>query len=631
MIIPPKENKIKNEFLNVNNELLELRGELDEEQARITLAKFLRANLGFTCEMISGIKLAKYQELNLNALFQINYAIMVWSRGASKSFLAAVFCYMYCLFNKNTKIIIAGPTFRTARFIFGKLDEIVTSKSAELLEQAMPVTGRSRKNDCYQWAVNGGMISAIPLAGEKIRGFRANVLIIDEANWVEQEMVEKVLMPFLVSPRNLTERIKTKEKEDKLIAEGKMKEEERTFFASDIKMIMLSSAGYTFEYLYTLYCDYLKKIKGEESIVGEDQEFAKEDIKYFVSQISWAAVPEEMMDKTVIKQASKGGNLSQSFKMEYGAQFCDGSDSYFNAKKMEDCTLRVGEHPHTLIRGNPDKKYILSVDPNASDSPTADYFAFSLFELDEEKEQGILVHGYQGLGDISNHAKYCFYLLQNFNIVMIMGDSAGLDTFLSTCNNSDEFINHGINLKYLEFDTLLEGSELEAHIAQIKNQYNVEGKRYVIRQHFSTDFIRRANEHLQTCIEYKRIWFASATVPNESIVNSQIDIADKLPKVLFENNKRLKDLSPLDFIDLQDSIIKQTKRQAATIEFTSTSKGSMNFDLPQHMQRINSPDKPRKDNYSSLFIGNWAVKSYFMLKKQPDKKPIQTWIPKILK
>ena len=53
--------KYDKEFQNLNDQFLALKGELEDKEAKISLAKFLRANLGFTTELISGIKLAAYQ------------------------------------------------------------------------------------------------------------------------------------------------------------------------------------------------------------------------------------------------------------------------------------------------------------------------------------------------------------------------------------------------------------------------------------------------------------------------------------------------------------------------------------------------------------------------------------------
>ena len=105
--------KYKKEIPNINEELLGIDGILENKEAKITLAKFLRSNLGFTTELISGIKLAAYQEITLKAFFNRNFNMCIWGRGCGKSFIAAVYCFLQCVFVPNTKILIAGPTCTT--------------------------------------------------------------------------------------------------------------------------------------------------------------------------------------------------------------------------------------------------------------------------------------------------------------------------------------------------------------------------------------------------------------------------------------------------------------------------------------------------------------------------------------
>ena len=59
---------VSNDLYNVNQEMLKLEGYLEDREARISLAKFLRANLGLTVELISGIKLAPFQEVTLQGV-----------------------------------------------------------------------------------------------------------------------------------------------------------------------------------------------------------------------------------------------------------------------------------------------------------------------------------------------------------------------------------------------------------------------------------------------------------------------------------------------------------------------------------------------------------------------------------
>jgi hypothetical protein len=292
---------------------------------------------------------------------------------------------------------------------------------------------------------------------------------------------------------------------------------------------------------------------------------------------------------------------------EYCAQFTDGSDSYFNAKKMEECTLKVGEAPHTLMKGDPDKKYILGIDPNMSDSPNADYFAMAVMELDEEKKQGILVHTYAGLGNLKNHVNYLHYILNHFNIVFMILDNAGADTFLSACNESTLFKKDRLEIKTINFNSELEGGDYEHEIRSAKNQYNLQDKKIAFNQVFTSNFIRKSNEYLQACIDYKKVWFASRTSSDEKSFNETINLSIPLELMKTEDKK---DWTLLDFIENQDDFIYQTKKQCVLIEHSATSRGTQSFDLPQHLKRSVSANKARKDNYSAFMLANWAVKCY---------------------
>jgi hypothetical protein len=588
-------DKYLREVKDVNAELSQLKGFLNDKEAKISLAKFLRANLGFSTELISGVKLAAYQEIHLKAMMNRNFNMCVFGRGCGKSFMGAVFCFLQCVFEPNTKILIAGPTFRTARFIFNNLEKIVQSPGAELLSQCFGV--KAKRNDQFEWQINGGSIVAIPLNGEKIRGFRANILVLDEFLLLPEEIIKNVLMPFLVAPQNMKERMEIREFEDKLISEGLMKEEDRMVFENTSKMIALSSASYTFENLYKTYNEWSEKINSKE----------RGEATYFVSQLSYEALPEEMIDKTIIEEAQAGGSSHSGFLREYCAQFTDGSDSYFNAKKMEECTLKAGERPHTLMKGDPNKKYILGIDPNMSDSPNADYFAMAVMELDEEKKQGILVHTYAGLGTLKNHVNYLYYILTNFNIVFMILDNAGADTFLAACNESELFKKHKINIKTLEMNTELEGQDYDAMIRNAKNQYNLEDRKIAFNQVFTSTFIRKANEYLQACIDYKKVWFASRTASDENFFNETVNLNIPIDLMKIEDKK---DWTVLDFIENQDDFIYQTKKQCVLIEHSATSRGTQSFDLPQHLKRSASANKARKDNYSAFMLANWAIKCY---------------------
>ena len=564
-------------------------------------------------------KIKSIEEIDEDCIdFNIPIGEKYWSNGfiSHNSFVAAVFCFLQCVFEPNTKILIAGPTFRTARFIFNNLEKIVDSKGGELLKQAFGA--KSKRNDQYEWQINGGSIVAIPLSGEKIRGFRANVLVLDEFLLLSEDIVKTVLMPFLVAPQNMKERMDIREMEDNLIKEGAMKEEDRMVFTNNSKMIALSSASYTFENLYKTHNEWVEKIISKE----------ESEATYFISQMSYEALPEEMIDKTIIEEAQAGGSSHSSFLREYCARFIDGSDSYFSAKKMEECTIPNGQAPHTLMKGLPNKKYILGIDPNMSDSPNADYFAMAVIEVDDETKTGTLVHTYAGLGNLKNHVQYLYYIMTNFNIVFAILDNAGADVFVSACNQSELFKNNNFKISSFEFNSDLEGADYDQEVRKARNSYNLENKKIAFNQVFTSNFIRKANEQLQACIDYKRIWFASKACANDDFFQSQFSL--NIPLDLMKSEGK-DDWSTLDFIENQDDFIYQTKKQCTLVEHSSTARGTQSFDLPQHLKRSSSANKARKDNYSALLLANWGLKCYYdiMSAKKEDISP--TFTPIMIK
>jgi hypothetical protein len=416
-----------------------------------------------------------------------------------------------------------------------------------------------------------------------------------------EEIIQTVLMPFLVAPSNIKERIEIREMEDSLIAKGKMKEEDKIVFENDSKMIALSSASYTFENLFHTYKEWMGNIYSSK--IGT--------ASYFISQMGYESLPKEMIDKTIIDEAQNGGQSHSSFLREYCAQFTDGSDSYFSAKKMHECTIPDGEEPTTLIKGKTGAKYILAIDPSFSNSPSSDYFAMAVMELDEDKEEAILVHGYAVAGgNLKDHIKYLSYLFANFDIVMTVIDNAGYQ-FLDSANEHKLFIDSRINLKFLDFESEKEGVDYDKQLVKLKRQYNKENHKICFKQNFSTDFIRKSNEHLQACIDHKKIWFASRTTANGSVFNRQSSCHINL-KLVNEPNIG-------EFIEIQDSLVHQVKKQCALIEVRTTPRGSQTFDLPHHLKRSTSANRARKDNYTALMLATWGVRCYFdMLNQKTD-------------
>lgn len=628
-------NQLAKPVTNINEELLAIRGELDDKTAKITLAKFLRYNIGFTSQLILGINMEPMQVMHVNAMFQKNNTMLVFSRGGGKSTLAGWYCILKCIFEPGTRIVIASANFRTSRRIFEEIVRLLNTEGAQLARACFDKKPYLR-NDKFQWDVNGGYICAIPLS-EDTRGMRCDVLILDEVLLLSPQIINDVLAPFLSSPRDAAFRIQVRKMEDDLIKTGALHPNNRMIFENAAQMICMSSASYQFQHFYKMHSEWSDFIERPELIDmdGKDEERPT----YFVSQMGWEAIPSTILNRGFI-QSQKASISEDSFEREYGARFRDGGDGYFSMKKMNECTIQDGERPHSKVLGDPLKKYILSIDPNYSKSASSDFFAMSVIEIDEEREEGILVHGYQRVGvDLQDHIKYIFYILTHFNITLIVADSSNIDTILDACNESELFKGANKKITYItEWDSNKEGQDHVDMLLASKKQYSPDLGCMCIRQTPTTDWIMRANSYLQSCIDHKKIWFASRASNHPEYISYMFNL--KIPlKLVFPhgsgviNSDTLEDnrkLSIREFIELQDDIILSTKEQCANIEVTQTSRGHQSFDLPRSARTSTASNKPRKDNYSTLLLGNWGIKCYFELIKMNIQVRREQFIPTLI-
>jgi len=587
--------------------LTNLKGQLEDKECKISLTKFLRHNLGLTAELISGVKLFPFQELMIRSWFQRNYNLVVWGRGGSKSWTVAMFVVLYCIFNPNIRVVLVAQNFRTARRIFEQIQKFVNSKEAILLQQcfSQPPT---RRNDGFNYEINGGSILCLPLAGVvNLRGTRADVLIADEFNLIPQEIFESVLMPFLVAKSNIKEQLKIGKIEDRLIAQGKLTEDDRVQFDSGKRIVALSSASYQFEYLYKVYQQWIDKIHNPDK---------NTKATYFVSQLSYESAPKELIDNSIVEMAKSGGASNAVFKREYCAMFTDDSDSYFSAKKMAACTIADGERPTIEILGQQDAEYILAVDPSFSSSKASDDFAMNLFKINRENKSGTLVHNYAVPGgDLKDHIEYLHYLLTKFNIIYIIVDKAGGEEFTKACNNSGLFINSKLEIKAFDAEFDVDQDYVQA-VKRSKLSYNLTAKKIVHVQQFSSQTIRKMNEWLQAAIDHKKVWFASHASAHD--VEFAKLISCEVPTVRSKSNgdQEYKE-KIIDFIDEQGELIDLTKKECSLIEVKSSpSSGVQSFDLPTHLRKSVKEDKVRKDNYTCLMLANWALRCLFDMETQ---------------
>ena len=602
-------------FENVNQEILDTKGFIEEEKAKVLLYKFLKENPSFTSELISGVSLFPFQHMAIKAMMETDYFLGIWSRGLSKSFTTGVFAAMDAILHQGVYIGIISKSFRQSRMIFNKIEEIAKGPKAGFLAQC--ITRVNKSNDQWVMEIGRSKIIALPLGdGEKLRGFRFQRMIIDELLLMPEKIINEVILPFLAVVENPTERQKIYDLETQMIEAGKMTEDERHRWPHN-KIIGLSSASYKFEYLYKLYQQYEKLILSPSK---------QDNAHRVIMHLSYDCAPKQLYDQNLLDQ-SKATMSEAQFEREFGSVFTDDSSGYFKVSKMAACTVQDGEGQSVEVIGDKKSEYILSFDPSWSESEGSDDFAMHVIKLNPDKRLGTIVHSYALAGaNLKKHIAYFLYLYTHFNIRMIVGDYNGGVQFINSCNESEIFKTAGIQIQCIDanFD---DPQDYHSDIRSARNEYNIESKKICILRKPSSQWIRSANQMLQASFDHKKIWFAGAALDDDYTRQKSAKIP--IDEITFSkyNEEGDADAKQIDLIEHLKDTIDATKVQCALIQLSTTSNGGQSFDLPYNLKKQRNADKARKDSYSALVLGNWAMNIYLDMMAAPEISTQTTFTP----
>ncbi len=609
--------KLYKKFNNVNQDILKLKGYLEEKDAKIWLYKFLRENPSFTCELISGVTLFPFQHIAIKAMMETDYFLGIWSRGLSKSFTTGIFAAMDAILHQGIQIGIISKSFRQSRMIFNKIEDIAKSPKAGFLSQC--ITNISKNNDQWVMEIGRSKIIALPLGdGEKLRGFRFQRMIIDELLLMPEKIINEVILPFLSVVENPTERQEIYDLETKMIEEGKLKEEDRHEWPHN-KIIGLSSASYKFEYLYKMYQNYerLIRMQPEKRTVKKDEADDEVDNAHrVIMHLSYDCAPKQLYDQKLLSQ-SKAVMSQAQFEREFGSVFTDDSSGYFKVSTMSACTIPDGEGQGVEVTGEAKEEYMISFDPSWSESDGSDDFSMHVIKMIPKKQTGVIVHSYAMPGaKLKQHIEYFAYLLEHFKPKVIVGDYNGGVQFLSSCNESEIFKEKKLKLEVFDAD-FDNPQEYTAALKEARNQYNFEAKRIVFLRKPSSYWIRFANESLQAAFDHKKILFAGMAMDDDFLKQKSANIP--IDNITFSKfNDDSEGVSKMiDFIEHLKDMIEMIKVQCALIQVVSSAQGTQSFDLPLNLKKQRGANKARKDSYSALVLGNWMMSTYYDMMTAP--------------
>jgi hypothetical protein len=600
------------------NELLaQVEGNLEDLEASVWFAKFCRANPYFAVQLLTGQKLYEIQDILIRALMQRDYSIIIAGRGFSKSWMISIFIILFAVFNPGSRIGICSGTFRQSKQIFKQIMKFVEEDGGTFLRQCVTKAKR-QSTDAWEVGIGGSDIVATPMGGgDRLRGYRFNLMVMDELLLVPGEIINNVIMPFLSVKQNARQEQDIRRAEDILIAAGKMTEDERLPFPGN-KLIGLSSASFKFESLYKdNYQKYVSTILDKKAT----------GVNHAAFRLSYQVAP-KFLDEKLINEARRTMSKAQ-FDREFEAIFTDDSGGYFSLARMEANTLAPGQAPSVLVKGRPGKEYILGIDPNYNDAETSDNFAMSLIELSPENDGGVLVHGYAlAKGGIKKRAAYLRYLLTHFDIRYIIVDgSGGGEQFIRDCSEL------GMLPRNLEkFNADFMNPYIEEGLMNARQSYNFDMGRIIHSQAFGqTNWKQHANTLLQGMIEHGRIKFASkvsATDDFTKFIDTQIPIEElEYDNFPVEENADYRGRMA-DFTDHLEKMISMTKDELGLIEVTTSSNGNQDFNLPKNLRNdASNPLRARRDSYTSFLMATYAMHCYYNLKRHGSGDEFDIFLP----
>ena len=177
------------------------------------------------------------------------------------------------------------------------------------------------------------MVSQLVQA-EKIRGLRANIIVVDEFGSINPDIYETVIRGFAsVQSQNTFEAVKNAYKEQVLRELGldELIEEQTSdgFGLSGNQIIISGTATYEFNHFYKYYERYKDIIYG--NLKDEDgQSITGDASQYAIVRIPYDQLPLGLMDSDILEQG-KAIMETSIFQMEYGAVFAKDSDGFFPA------------------------------------------------------------------------------------------------------------------------------------------------------------------------------------------------------------------------------------------------------------------------------------------------------------
>jgi hypothetical protein len=191
-----KNAKTQDVFKQKKNMVLEK--EISEERKKKlkNWITFYRRNLWFFCEHYMGVTLYPYQRYWINLISLSTTFLGIASRASAKSFIIAVYSIAKCILWPGTSIVLASSTKYQAGLIISEYCTMLRDNHPNIAREISSIVTNANK-----WRVdffNNSNIRVV-VSGDKGRGNRASVLVLEERRLIPTQTIDSILRPFLVS------------------------------------------------------------------------------------------------------------------------------------------------------------------------------------------------------------------------------------------------------------------------------------------------------------------------------------------------------------------------------------------------------------------------------------------------
>lgn len=246
-----KELNIYEKKKRVNNKTEKLSKDQRLRNGIKTWASFYRSNIHRYIEDYYGVRLHTFQKIILYMMSKNSFFLWWASRGIGKSFIVALYCLAMASLKPGIPIVVASGTKNQARAVITlKIDKELRLKYPNIAREIKTV--KTGSDECVVILHNGSTISAVA-SNDNARGYRAAILISDEFRLIKEDILTRVLRPFLNyvrTPKFLS------------LPEYKGRQKE---FIEETQEIYISSAWYTSHWSYEKFKSFLEAmVKGRD-------------------------------------------------------------------------------------------------------------------------------------------------------------------------------------------------------------------------------------------------------------------------------------------------------------------------------------------------------------------------------